>query len=111
MCVILASHCPGEKFEQQRSTLLRYGLLSQALIYQTARKQPDLPALVDNGILMPSELAALEEAPGSQPQTVWVWILDLWKKLHDDGHVEWWVVQHAQRLISEGRRAIKTIFT
>jgi predicted membrane chloride channel (bestrophin family) len=111
LCVILASHCPGERFESQRSTLLRYGLLSQALIYQVARKEIALQELVDTGILMPSELMALEEAPGSMPQTVWVWILDLWRKLHSEGHIEWWVVQHAQKLISEGRRAIKTIFT
>lgn len=111
MCVILASHCPGDKFESQRSTLLRYGLLSQALIYQVARKEVDLQELLENGILMPSEMKALEEAPGSMPQTVWVWILDLWRKLHSEGHIEWWVVQHAQKLIGEGRRAIKTIFT
>eukprot|EP00746_Dinoflagellata_sp_MGD_P102243 gnl/MRDRNA2_/MRDRNA2_41772_c0_seq2.p1 gnl/MRDRNA2_/MRDRNA2_41772_c0~~gnl/MRDRNA2_/MRDRNA2_41772_c0_seq2.p1 ORF type:complete len:525 (+),score=89.48 gnl/MRDRNA2_/MRDRNA2_41772_c0_seq2:53-1627(+) len=111
MCVILASHCPGEKFETQRHTLLRYGLLSQALIYQVARKQINLQELVENGILMPGEMHALQESPGSMPQTVWVWILDFWRKLHNEGHVEWWVVQHAQKLISEGRRAIKTIFT
>lgn len=111
LCVILASHCPGDKFEQQRSTLLRYGLLSQALIYQVARKQVYLEQLVTDGLLMPSEKLLLEEAPGSLPQTVWVWILDLWRKLHTEGHIEWWVVQHAQKLCGEGRRAIKTIFT
>jgi len=111
MCVILASHCPGEQFEQQRSTLLRYGLLCQALIYQVARKKLDLDQLVEDKILMPVERKALDEAPGSPPQTIWVWILDLWKQLHNDGHVEWWVVQHAQRLASDGRRAVKTIFT
>jgi len=111
LCVMLASHCPGEKHKEERGAMLRYGMLSQALIYHTARKDLNLQRLVDDGLLAKSEKHVLQDAPGSMPQTVWVWVLDLWKSLHTKGHIEWWVLQEAQDIVVEGRRSVKTALT
>jgi predicted membrane chloride channel (bestrophin family) len=111
LCVMLASHCPGDEHKEQRGAMLRYGMLSQALIYHTARKDLDLQRLVDDGLLTESEKHVLHDAPGSKPQLVWVWILDLWKSLHTKGHIEWWVLQEAQDSVVEGRRSVKTALT
>lgn len=109
--VILASHCPGDHFKEQRGAMLRYGMLSQALIYHTARKDLNLETLVEDGLLAETERHVLQGAVGSMPQTVWVWILDLWKSLHTNGHIEWWVLQEAQDLVVEGRRSVKVALT
>lgn len=91
--------------------MLRYGMLSQALIYHTARKDLNLARLVDDNLLTESEKHVLQDAPGSMPQTIWVWILDLWKSLNTSGHIEWWVLQEAQDLVVDGRRSVKVALT
>lgn len=63
--VILASHCPGDHFKEQRGAMLRYGMLSQALIYHTARKDLNLETLVEDGLLAETERHVLQGAVGS----------------------------------------------
>merc|ERR1719217_855808 len=89
--------------------MLRYGLLSQALIYHVARGNTDLKPMVTDGL--ESEYQTLKDIKGSKPQAIWVWILDFWLELHQKGHIDRWVMKQAQLLVFEGRRAVKVVFT
>lgn len=100
-----------EKFETHRKAQLRYGMLAQALIFQTARKEEDLPALVKAGLLTESEKEALEKNPGDKTQNCWVWILDLWADLLKQQAVSETVHQSVLQYCVEGRRAVSTTFT
>lgn len=111
LCVMLATYCPGKHMEDKRNAMLRYGLLCQALMYQTGRNNPDLKQLVEDGLLAGSELQILQETAGSKPQCIWVWILDLWTSLRAEKHIEEFVMIQAQKLVIEGRRAVKVAFT
>merc|ERR1719387_963099 len=82
LCVMLATHCRGSIFEGRRDAMLRYGLLSQALIYHAARGHTDLKPLVSDGLLNVSEFQTLKDITASNPQAIWVWILDFCVELH-----------------------------
>ena len=60
--------------------MLRYGLLSHALLYKQARGEDEqLDDLVAAGVLTPTEQAALQPLP-SKPLVVWAWLSHFWAR-------------------------------
>ena len=61
-----------------RSLVLRYGLLSHALLYKQARGEEDqLDDLLAAGLLLPHEQEALQPL-ASKPLVVWAWLSHFW---------------------------------
>eukprot|EP00746_Dinoflagellata_sp_MGD_P137729 gnl/MRDRNA2_/MRDRNA2_71491_c0_seq2.p1 gnl/MRDRNA2_/MRDRNA2_71491_c0~~gnl/MRDRNA2_/MRDRNA2_71491_c0_seq2.p1 ORF type:complete len:587 (+),score=69.65 gnl/MRDRNA2_/MRDRNA2_71491_c0_seq2:67-1761(+) len=111
LCFLMASHLEGEQHKDKRDAMLRYGLLAQELLYQTLRKNIDIPYLLSEGLLDESEAQAITDLTGPKCHAVWIWIQDLWTRLYRDKHIEWWLLQQAQCFTTEGRRACKSALT
>ncbi|KAL3916691.1 MAG: hypothetical protein SGPRY_006711 [Prymnesium sp.] len=69
--------------EEARALNLRYGLAAHTLLYYGARGNDDLSELVNEGILLPEEVAALEGVP-SKSQMVFSWLADFWSRALSD---------------------------
>jgi len=64
-----------------RALVLRLGLLSHALLFKQARgEDDDLDDVIQAGLLLPHEAAALAPLT-SKAQVVWAWQLRLWTRL------------------------------
>jgi len=80
-----------------RALVLRYGLLSHALLYKQARGEDDqLSDLVAGGLLLEHEKRALEPLV-SKPLVVWAWMTHFWTKALS-GQLEVTPILHAAQL-------------
>lgn len=101
MCMRMSIYFPGSGSNDvmARKTILRYGLLSIALLFKEAREidawteeereslgVDDLSDLVVDGMLTNSEKELLEDC-GGKSQMVWVWISSLFTKWCLDGRL------------------------
>eukprot|EP00746_Dinoflagellata_sp_MGD_P137150 gnl/MRDRNA2_/MRDRNA2_70974_c0_seq1.p1 gnl/MRDRNA2_/MRDRNA2_70974_c0~~gnl/MRDRNA2_/MRDRNA2_70974_c0_seq1.p1 ORF type:complete len:650 (+),score=98.68 gnl/MRDRNA2_/MRDRNA2_70974_c0_seq1:99-2048(+) len=100
-----------EQFSMHRKAQLRYGMLSQTLIFQQARQQVDLMSLKQAGLLTETEQETLDSSPGDKSQSCWVWILDLWTDILKQKAVSDTVHQSVLEYCVEGRRAAQTAMT
>ena len=63
-----------------RALVLRYGLLSHAMLYKEARNESDqLDDVVAAGLLLEHEAAALQPL-ASKPAVVWAWLTRFWTR-------------------------------
>ncbi|KAL1522857.1 hypothetical protein AB1Y20_017824 [Prymnesium parvum] len=67
---------------EARALNLRYGLAAHALLYLGARGNDNLDELVEDGLLLPEEAAALDGLP-SKSQMVFQWVAEFWTKALD----------------------------
>jgi hypothetical protein len=80
LCQVIAVHLP-EKDMEIKLLILRYGLLSHALIYKYAQQTDDnLQDLMEIGLLNSKELVLLKEDP-HRAQVVWIWMARIIKRL------------------------------
>jgi len=101
LCFRMAIYFPHNNKEDQeiRDTILRYGLLSIALLFKDASEidswtvgerktlgAHDLSDLVRDGVLTPDEKPLLDGCP-AKCQVVWVWIASFFTKLCLDGRL------------------------
>jgi predicted membrane chloride channel (bestrophin family) len=114
LSVIMGSQLQEARDEETKHLFLRYSLLSHELVYRAARKtDADLSDLVESGALKVEENEILQDLSGasSKAQAIWVWIQVLWdkqlQKKRIPSHVHW----NALNRISDGRTALKRIFT
>lgn len=82
LCVWSAAYFYRKTFPDRaaRALVLRYGLLSHALLYKQARGEDDqLEDLTAAGLLTPQEQIALQPLP-SKPLAVWAWLSHFWAR-------------------------------
>lgn len=100
-----------------RALVLRYGLLSHALLYKQARgEEEQLDDLVVAGLLLQHEAAALQPL-ASKPAVVWAWLATFWTRALA-GELGTTPIAHAQNLAPmimgkcmQGRGAVGTTLT
>eukprot|EP00927_Polykrikos_kofoidii_P050782 TRINITY_DN44655_c0_g1_i1.p1 TRINITY_DN44655_c0_g1~~TRINITY_DN44655_c0_g1_i1.p1 ORF type:complete len:588 (-),score=62.92 TRINITY_DN44655_c0_g1_i1:217-1980(-) len=109
LCLLIACICPEIEHKPHRRALIRYGLLCQSLIYHAARGLDGLQELQDEDMIMGSEITAFQGPMGSRPQSVWVWILDIWTGLHHNNIIDDRTKRQACEHILAGRRAVKSV--
>jgi hypothetical protein len=125
MCLRMAIYFPGQtkEDEQARETIMRYGLLSLALLFKDAREVDvwseeeakaagalDMNDLMEEGLLTPHEATLLEGIP-AKSQMCWVWISSLFTKWCLDGRLPDPLGNQNTMLVysEEARNAISTI--
>ena len=79
-----------------RALVLRYGLLSHALLYKEARQETELDDLVSAGLLHEHEAATLQPL-SSKPLVVWAWMASFWQRALG-GHLGCTHIEHASML-------------
>ena len=125
MCLRMAIYFPGSHEEdvEARETIMRYGILSLALLFKDAQEVDvwtereaqkanalDLDDLVAEGLVTPKEAALLHNTP-ARSQMCWVWISSLFTKWCLDGRLpdplgnQNTMLEYSQ----EARNAISTI--
>ena len=125
MCLRMAIYFPGhtKEDEQARETIMRYGLLSLALLFKDAREVDvwseeeakaagalDMNDLMEEGLLTQHEAKLLEGIP-AKSQMCWVWISSLFTKWCLDGRLPDPLGNQNTMLVysEEARNAISTI--
>ncbi|WZN63002.1 bestrophin [Chloropicon roscoffensis] len=101
MCLRMAIYFPGNSYEDRhaRETIMRYGILSLALLFKDAREVDvwsreeaekagalNLTDLMEERLLTTREAALLEGMP-AKSQMCWVWISSLFTKWCLDGRL------------------------
>ena len=125
MCLRMAIYFPGNSYEDRhaRETIMRYGILSLALLFKDAREVDvwskeeakatgalDLRDLMEERLLTKSEAKLLEGIP-AKSQMCWVWISSLFTKWCLDGRLPDPSGNQNTMLVysEEARNAISTI--
>lgn len=125
MCLRMAIYFPGSHYEDRhaRETIMRYGILSVALLFKDARQVDvwsmkeakavgalDLDDLLEERLLTKREAKLLEGVP-AKSQMCWVWISSLFTKWCLDGRLPDPLGNQNTMLVysEQARNAISTI--
>jgi len=125
MCLRMAIYFPGSHYEDRhaRETIMRYGILSVALLFKDARQVDvwsmkeakavgalDLDDLLEERLLTKREAKLLEAVP-AKSQMCWVWISSLFTKWCLDGRLPDPLGNQNTMLVysEQARNAISTI--
>jgi len=110
LCMTVAVHLPERSDMEIKMLILRYGLLSHALIYKYAQQTDNnLQDLMEIGLLNTEELVLLKEDP-HRAQVVWIWLATILRRLlFEDQKIPQSLTKNLHDQIFKGRDSIRAV--
>jgi len=110
LCQVVSVHLPERQDMEIKMLILRYGLLSHALIYKYAQQTDhNLQDLMEIGLLNSKELVLLKEDP-HRAQVVWIWMATIVRRLlFEDQKLPQSLTKNLHDQIFNGRDAIRKV--
>jgi len=107
----LASVYLHKRDTEMKFLILRYGLLSHALMYKYAQNtDDDLHDILDLNLITTHEMLLLKDEP-RKTQMVWVWIMQIFKKLlWEDEKIPFHLSKNIHDECFRGKEAIRKTF-
>jgi len=113
LCQIASTHLgPSKEHRQCKALILRYGLLSHALVYKQAQSTDNqLQDLLEIDLLNKEELVILKNLD-HKAQIVWVWMTSFFQYLiFDTGSIPKELVKNIHDQLFAGRNSIQRAFS